>query len=98
MNSELSLFGGSNVHVFALHLLHGCVWLFVSYIHTKRRGRMEAEETLVLNLYQILTIYSLYPENVNILFIIQIPWKYKILKSKFQINVQMYMYFDAQLT
>lgn len=59
---------------------------------------MEAEETLVLNLYQILTIYSLYPENVNILFIIQIPWKDKILKSKFQINVQMYMYFDAQLT
>lgn len=59
---------------------------------------MEAEETLVLNLYQILTIYSLYPENVNILFIIQIPWRYKILKSKFQINVQMYMYFDAQLT
>lgn len=59
---------------------------------------MEAEETLVLNLYQILTIYSLYPENVNILFIIQIPWKYKILKSKFQISVQMYMYFDAQLT
>lgn len=59
---------------------------------------MEAEETLALNLYQILTIYSLYPENVNILFIIQIPWKYKILKSKFQINVQMYMYFDAQLT
>lgn len=59
---------------------------------------MEAEETLVLNLYQILTIYLLYPENVNILFIIQIPWKYKILKSKFQINVQMYMYFDAQLT
>lgn len=59
---------------------------------------MEAEETLVLNLYQILTIYSLYPENVNIWFIIQIPWKYKILKSKFQINVQMYMYFDAQLT
>lgn len=45
---------------------------------------MEAEETLVLNLYQILTIYSLYPENVNILFIIQIPWKYKILKSQFQ--------------
>lgn len=59
---------------------------------------MEAEETLALNLYQILTIHSLYPENVNILFIIQIPWKYKILKSKFQINVQMYMYFDAQLT
>lgn len=59
---------------------------------------MEAEETLVLHLYQILTIYSLYPENVNILFIIQIPWKDKILKSKFQINVQMYMYFDAQLT
>lgn len=59
---------------------------------------MEAEETLVLNLYQILTIYSLYPENVNTLFIIQIPWKDKILKSKFQINVQMYMYFDAQLT
>lgn len=59
---------------------------------------MEAEETLALNLYQILTIYSLYPENVNILFIIQIPRKYKILKSKFQINVQMYMYFDAQLT
>lgn len=59
---------------------------------------MEAEETLVLNLYQILTIYSLYPKNVNILFIIQIPWKDKILKSKFQINVQMYMYFDAQLT
>lgn len=59
---------------------------------------MKAEETLVLNLYQILTIYSLYPENVNILFIIQIPWKDKILKSKFQINVQMYMYFDAQLT
>lgn len=59
---------------------------------------MEAEETLVLNLYQILTIYSLYPENVNILFIIQIPWKDKILKSKFEINVQMYMYFDAQLT
>lgn len=59
---------------------------------------MEAEETLVLNLYQILTIYSLYPENVNILFIIQIPWKDKILKSKFQINVQMYMCFDAQLT
>lgn len=59
---------------------------------------MEAEETPVLNLYQILTIYSLYPENVNLLFIIQIPWKYKILKSKFQINVQMYMYFDAQLT
>lgn len=59
---------------------------------------MEAEETLLLNLYQILTIYSLYPENVNILFIIQIPWKYKILKSKFQINVQMYMYFDAQQT
>lgn len=59
---------------------------------------MEVEETLVLNLYQILTIYSLYPENVNILFIIQIPWKDKILKSKFQIKVQMYMYFDAQLT
>lgn len=59
---------------------------------------MEAGETLVLNSYQILTIYSLYPENVNILFIIQIPWKDKILKSKFQINVQMYMYFDAQLT
>lgn len=59
---------------------------------------MEAEETLVLNSYQILTIYSLYPENVNILFIIQIPWKDKILKSKFQINVQMYMFFDAQLT
>lgn len=59
---------------------------------------MEAEETLVLNLYQILTIYSLYTENVNILFIIQIPWKDKILKSKFHINVQMYMYFDAQLT
>lgn len=59
---------------------------------------MEAEETLVLNSYKILTIYSLYPENVNILFIIQIPWKYKILKSKFEINVQIYMYFDAQLT
>lgn len=43
---------------------------------------MEAEETLVLNLYQILTIYSLYPENVNILFIIQIPWKDKSLKIK----------------
>lgn len=24
-----------DVHVFALH---GCVWLFVSYIHTKSRG------------------------------------------------------------
>lgn len=55
MNSELLLFGGSNVHVFALH---GCVWLFVSYIHTKGRRQMEAEETFIPNLYQILMIPS----------------------------------------
>lgn len=58
---------------------------------------MEVEEMFVFNLYQILIIYLLYFENVNILFIIQIFWKYNILKLKFLISVQMYMYFDVQL-